>query len=94
MCYFSLGQKEMRSVSSQTEGTVTIINVGQPVYPSNVVGVRHQSNSTRSSQQSLARSSRLGLNSCSYVISSSQHECTTIVYYSNALTNITLHLSE
>lgn len=53
-----LGQKEMRSVSSQTEGTVTIITVGNPAYPSNVVGVRQQSNSTRSSQQSLTRSSR------------------------------------
>ena len=48
----------MRSVSSQTEGTVTIITVGNPAYPSNVVGVRQQSNSTRSSQQSLTRSSR------------------------------------
>ena len=31
--YFSFDQKEMRAVSSQTGGTVTIINVGQPVYP-------------------------------------------------------------
>ncbi|KAK3609256.1 hypothetical protein CHS0354_006181 [Potamilus streckersoni] len=58
------GQKEMRSVSSQTEGTVTIITVGNPpssAYPSNVVGVRQGtagSASSRSSQQSLARSSR------------------------------------
>jgi len=46
-------------VSSQTEGTVTIITVGNPAYPSNVVGVRQQQpNSTRSSQQSLAKSTR------------------------------------
>ncbi|XP_052212839.1 ventricular zone-expressed PH domain-containing protein homolog 1-like [Dreissena polymorpha] len=53
------GQREMRSVSSQTEGTVTIITVGSPAYPSNVVGVRQQQpNSARSSQQSLSKSSR------------------------------------
>ncbi|XP_053378457.1 protein melted-like [Mercenaria mercenaria] len=55
------GQKEMRSVSSQTEGTVTIITVGNPAYPSNVVGVRQQQqqpNSARSSQQSLSKASR------------------------------------
>ncbi|WAR14792.1 hypothetical protein MAR_004897, partial [Mya arenaria] len=34
------GQTEMRSVSSQTEGTVTIFTVGNPAYPSNIVGVR------------------------------------------------------
>ncbi|KAL4221293.1 sensory organ morphogenesis [Mactra antiquata] len=56
------GQKEMRSVSSQTEGTVTIITVGNPAYPSNVVGVRQQQqpqpSSARSSQQSLHKSAR------------------------------------
>ncbi|WAQ96782.1 hypothetical protein MAR_029472 [Mya arenaria] len=36
------GHKEMRSVSSQTEGTVTIITVGNPAYSSNAVGVRQQ----------------------------------------------------
>ncbi|XP_052760397.1 ventricular zone-expressed PH domain-containing protein-like [Mya arenaria] len=65
------GQKEMRSVSSQTEGTVTIITVGNPAYPSNVVGVRQQqqqqqqqqqvSHSNRSSQLSLTPSSRTSI---------------------------------
>lgn len=58
-CSSSSSEKETRSVSSQTEGTVTIITVGNPAYPSNVVGVRQQQpNSTRSSQQSLSKSSR------------------------------------
>ncbi|XP_052820257.1 protein melted-like [Mya arenaria] len=65
------GQKEVRSVSSQTEGTVTIITVGNPAYPSNVVGVRQQQqqqqqqqqvpHSNRSSQLSLTPSSRTSI---------------------------------
>ncbi|WAR14734.1 LOW QUALITY PROTEIN: MELT-like protein, partial [Mya arenaria] len=65
------GQNEMRSVSSQTEGTVTIITVGNPDYPSNVVGVRQQQqqqqqqqqvpHSNRSSQLSLTPSSRTSI---------------------------------
>ncbi|XP_052820227.1 protein melted-like [Mya arenaria] len=65
------GQKEMRSVSSQTEGTVTIITVGNPAYPNNVVGVRQQQqqqqqqqqvpHSNTSSQLSLTPSSRTSI---------------------------------
>ncbi|XP_052760990.1 protein melted-like [Mya arenaria] len=65
------GPKEVRSVSSQTEGTVTIITVGNSAYPSNVVGVRQQQqqqqqqqqvpHSNRSSQLSLTPSSRMSI---------------------------------
>ncbi|CAG2226491.1 Ventricular zone-expressed PH domain-containing protein [Mytilus edulis] len=56
-------EKETRSVSSQTEGQVTVITVGNPhnaVYPSGAVSVRHtaMSQSTISSQQSIPKSLR------------------------------------
>ncbi|XP_060066450.1 protein melted-like [Ylistrum balloti] len=55
--------KQTRSVSSQTEGTVTIITVGNPpnaAYPSGAVAIRHTAlpPSNMSSQQSLTKSSR------------------------------------
>ena len=57
--------KETRSVSSQTEGQVTVITVGNPhnsAYPSGAVSVRHTavSQSTISSQQSIPKSVRNG----------------------------------
>lgn len=57
--------KETRSVSSQTEGQVTVITVGNPhnsAYPSGAVSVRHTavSQSTISSQQSIPKSIRNG----------------------------------
>ncbi|XP_063409300.1 ventricular zone-expressed PH domain-containing protein homolog 1-like isoform X1 [Mytilus trossulus] len=56
-------EKETRSVSSQTEGQVTVITVGNPhnaAYPSGAVSVRHtaMSQSTISSQQSIPKSLR------------------------------------
>ncbi|XP_022345300.2 ventricular zone-expressed PH domain-containing protein homolog 1-like [Crassostrea virginica] len=55
-------EKEMKSVSSQTEGAVTVITVGNPPNSANPNGVivRHMSipASHRSSEQSLAKSSR------------------------------------
>ncbi|XP_064611222.1 ventricular zone-expressed PH domain-containing protein homolog 1-like isoform X2 [Liolophura sinensis] len=59
------GEKEMRSVSSQTEGNVTIITVGNPPnnsYVSGTSGVKSSnvpSGSLRSSEQSLARSGKV-----------------------------------
>lgn len=53
--------RKTRSVSSQTEGAVTIITVGNPPsYPSNVVAVKQTGSppSNMSSQQSLGKSSR------------------------------------
>ncbi|WAR14791.1 TTI1-like protein [Mya arenaria] len=44
-------QKDMRSVKSQTEGTVAIITVGNPAFPSNVVGVRLQQQQQQQQQQ-------------------------------------------
>ncbi|XP_046338348.1 ventricular zone-expressed PH domain-containing protein homolog 1-like [Haliotis rufescens] len=57
------GEKEMKSVSSQTEGTITIITVGNPpnaTHPSGTVSVKTTTlpSSNMASQQSLAKSSR------------------------------------
>lgn len=57
-----LGEKEVRSVSSQTEGTVTIITVGNPpnaTHPSGTISVKHTvlSSSGGDSQQSLGKAS-------------------------------------
>ncbi|CAL1527244.1 unnamed protein product [Lymnaea stagnalis] len=63
--------KEIRSVSSQTEGTVTIITVGNPPnasHPSGTVSVKSTAlpPSSASSQQSLAKISRLSSGDHSY----------------------------
>lgn len=57
-----LGEKEVRSVSSQTEGTVTIITVGNPpnaTHPSGTISVKHTllCPSGADSQQSLGKAS-------------------------------------
>nr|KAG5704369.1 hypothetical protein BaRGS_031075 [Batillaria attramentaria] len=57
-----LGEKEVRSVSSQTEGTVTIITVGNPpnaTHPSGTISVKHTllPPSGADSQQSLGKAS-------------------------------------
>lgn len=65
--------KEIRSVSSQTEGTVTVITVGNPPnasHPSGTVSVKNTAltfpPSSASSQQSLAKISRLSSGDHSY----------------------------
>ena len=62
--FSSSSEKEMKSVSSQTEGTVTIITVGNPPNSSfsggNVATIQQRNlpPSNMSSEQSLAKSSR------------------------------------
>lgn len=62
-CPTSLGEKEKKSVSSQTEGTVTIITVGNPpnsLHPSGTVSIKHTmlSSSGAESEHSLGKASR------------------------------------
>ena len=69
----SLGEKEVRSVSSQTEGTVTIITVGNPpnaTHPSGTISVKHTMlpPSGGDSQQSLGKASRLVLSALFYSV--------------------------